>query len=92
MGFGVDSCAEFSQRFQVNISIENTYFDWAQGFMSGANTLAQAEKLNSHDLSALTVEDEKSRIRSYCAAHPLNNYYEAVIDVLGGLPLVKPVP
>jgi hypothetical protein len=37
-------------------------------------------------LMALSVEDQKQVIRSYCNEHPLPPYWEAVIDLYNKLP------
>jgi hypothetical protein len=91
MGIGLSTCAEFAQTFQASISIEDSYFKWAQGYMSGFNTAFAVAKAATRDLNGLTLEDEKTHIRDYCSTHPLDQYVTAVADLYFSLPLVHPV-
>jgi len=44
-GPGVRTCGEFAFDYRVNLNTENTYFDWAEGFMSGMN---RTDVMNDH--------------------------------------------
>ena len=65
---------------------EDIYFTWAQGFMSGLNLDAVANRrpyrfINGNDMLAQKIE-----ICSYCDAHPLAQYVAAVVDLYNRLP------
>ena len=45
MGYGVTTCAQFAQYYQTNVVVEQEYFNWAQGYMSGVNTLFATVKV-----------------------------------------------
>jgi hypothetical protein len=85
-GPGVRTCGEFAFDYRVNLNTENTYFDWAEGFMSGMN---RTDVMNDHtakNIMALSTADQKQVIRNYCNEHPLAPYWEAVIDLYDRLP------
>jgi hypothetical protein len=64
---------------------ENTYFDWAEGFMSGMNWIDVKHDRTSKDIMSLSTADQKQLIRNYCNEHPLASFWEAVIDVYNRL-------
>jgi hypothetical protein len=86
-GLGVNSCADFARTYAANPKlVEDTYFVWAAGFMSGLNLDAAAfgrpyRIINSNDTASY-----KLRIRSYCDEHPLVPYAHAVADLYTTLP------
>jgi hypothetical protein len=85
-GPGAQTCGEFAFDLRVNRNTENTYFDWAEGFISGMNW---ADAINDHtakNIMALSVADQKQVIRDYCNEHPLASYVEAVLDLYNRLP------
>ena len=64
--------------------MENSYFAWAQGFLSGHNFAVLAYAKNSSvapDLKSLSLEEQQAFIRQYCDAHPLGSYMDAVLDL-----------
>lgn len=81
MGYGVASCAQFAQDYQVSTAVEENYFNWAQGYMSGLNEMFGVAGAPTYDLSTLTVDDTKASIRNYCASNPLKAYKDAVTVV-----------
>jgi hypothetical protein len=91
MGFGVQTCAQFAQDYQRETYVENSYFNWAQGYMSGLNTAFALAHASTRDLNAVRTDDEKARIRGYCSDHPLDEVEVAVADLYFSLPLVAPV-
>jgi hypothetical protein len=44
-GLGVQSCARFLDDVASDARLEDRYFDWAQGFMAGANGMALSRSL-----------------------------------------------
>jgi hypothetical protein len=89
MGIGVATCGEFAQDYRRNPSqAEIDYFNWAQGYMSGANVRGDFNL--EHNLSAWFLDQQREFLRRYCNEHPLANYYSAVIELYGSLPLSHP--
>jgi hypothetical protein len=93
VGFGLNTCSKFARDYRRSASNELQYFAWAQGFMSGVNIANQsvqktqgANVIRYRDLSTQSVRHQTAYIRSYCNAHPLNEYKDAVIDLLGTMP------
>ena len=90
-GHGGGICAEFAHAYKRNpFSAETNYFIWAQGFMSGLNTVFIAHKMPSRNLGARTIPQQQSHIRAYCDQHPLAEYVQAVLSLMETLPLVPP--
>jgi hypothetical protein len=76
-GAGTYTCAEFAQQYNESPEfIENLYFAWAQGFMTGQNFGAKIKR----DLGG-DVETQKGFLRAYCADNPPRSFVEAVIDL-----------
>ncbi len=68
--------------------IENAFFDWAQGFLSGFNIPAlYLSELGypKADLSTMSIDSQKAWLRDYCADNPLRSYMSAVLDLHGEL-------
>jgi hypothetical protein len=85
-GVGLGSCAEYAELYQKSPeAIDNMYYSWAQGFISGVN--AGLEK-DFFDLNALTTDQMKRFIRQYCDAHPLASYRNAVGELMNSLPII----
>ena len=92
MGLGVSSCAEFAKRYQADpTSFELYYFTWAQGFMSGLNSMSLLEHGTSRDLESMPTENQQQQLRDYCNAHPLAPYDQGVMHLYFQLPFSKPV-
>jgi hypothetical protein len=76
-GAGTFTCAEFAQQFKESPeTIENLYFAWAQGFMTGQNF---GEKIK-RDLGG-DIETQKEFLRTFCNNNPRKSYGEAVVDL-----------
>jgi hypothetical protein len=94
MGFGVTTtCGVFAAQYRAAPEeAENRYFAWAQAFMSGLNMRFDLDKnvtAQSHDLNAMSLEEEKEHIRIYCNNHPLESYIGAILDLYSDLPTIK---
>jgi hypothetical protein len=88
MGVGTSSCAEFGKLYAQNPQIwENTYFSWAQGFMSGLNSALLKANGTSRNMNVITTDAQERRIRFYCNAHPLAMYEQAVFDLFNDMPM-----
>jgi hypothetical protein len=84
-GLGATSCAQFADFFRDSPKIEEEYFDWAQGFMSGLNMNADVYVV----LNAKSIDEEKRFLRRYCDAHPLGEFMDAIYDLMKTLPTVE---
>jgi hypothetical protein len=86
-GVGLRSCAEFAKDYSlVGERAEDVYFTWAQGFMSGLNLDAVANRRPYRLINGNDMATQKIQIRSYCEAHPLVQYVAAVVDLYSRLP------
>ena len=70
-GPGAQNCGEFAFDLRVNRNTENTYFDWAEGFISGMNWIDAMTDHTAKNIMALSIADQKQVIRNYCNDHPL---------------------
>jgi hypothetical protein len=76
-------CA-FGSDYRKNPSeMENFYMTWAQGFMSGMNVISLPQY---RDLAAMSLDEQKSALRTYCDQHPLADYGIAVMYLYMKLP------
>jgi hypothetical protein len=91
MGPGAGTCGLYAQQYQADpANTESFYFTWAQGFISGMNTLSLSAGGPIVDMDATPIEAQRSRIRAYCNAHPLSDYDAAVFDLYASLAKVTP--
>ena len=89
-GLGVNSCAEFARNYAASPQlIEDAYFVWATGFMSGLNLDAIAFGRPHRIFNPTDTATYKLLIRSYCDAHPLVAYAQAVAVLYKGLPVAN---
>jgi len=89
-GVGSVTCSKFAQDFRRSTDTEVVYFTWAQGLMSGYNVSLLVAKDNARDLLAKPLDEQKAYLRSYCDRHPLQDYYQAVLNMYVTLPVVRP--
>ena len=96
MGAGAIPCAEFGQRIRNKTEIEETFFAWGQGYMSGMNTMFDFAGADTRDMNAISVTTQEDTVRSYCASHPLQRYADGVTELYLSLPTIpnkqKPAP
>lgn len=86
-GIGIQSCGYFASQYKnAPELIENSFFYWAQGMMTGMNLASRANGGIAKDLSAKSVGDQTAFIRSYCDEHPLAQYWKAVADLYFSFP------
>ena len=89
-GAGFQSCAQFAKNFATSPSVENVYFSWAQGFMTGWNIALGKQEAVVVDLSAMTIDVQKKWLRDYCDKYPLKNYLDGVSDLMARMAYLKP--
>src|SRR5262245_10051256 len=95
MGMGAASCTQFSQHYRSGSdTMENFFFNWAQGYMSGLNYVLLEPKVKSgnpllvypRDLRAIPIGEQKQLIRTYCDKSPDKLYLDAVLSLYLRLP------
>jgi len=85
MGVGAVSCGKLVSEHRENApAVEGALIAWAQGFISGANTVTKTEY---RDLAAMTPDVQKQFLLGYCEAHPAANFIDAAVDLYFKLPL-----
>jgi hypothetical protein len=85
-GAGSASCAEFAKMYQGDPEhVEDAFFSWAQGFMSGINLAAVTTQRPTRDLAGVAA-DQRRALRTYCANNPLRTYMDAVTEFYAKLP------
>src|SRR4051812_1392428 len=85
MGAGMQTCAVFRAHYKGHVpSLENFYFSWAQGYMSGLNVAARRGAANSKtaDLNSIPAPTQLRFIREFCDHNPLERYSAAVEALL----------
>jgi hypothetical protein len=88
-GLGMTSCDQFTKSIQSSPTMEDTYFEWAQGYMTGMNSMLGFTKAPPKDLTAMTFSTQKNVIRDFCKSHPRMEYEAAVPAVYVLLPAIK---
>ena len=92
MGPGSVTCGKFAADYRQNPDqVDNLFFTWAQGFMSGFNI---TETTGSYrDMTAVPIDAQKKFILNYCDQHPSLEYAKAVMELYHyKLPLKKTPP
>jgi hypothetical protein len=85
IGAGMQTCAVFLAHYKGSVpSLENFYFSWAQGYMSGMNVAISRGVTNSRpaDLNAMPAAAQMRFIRDFCEHDPLERYSGAVDALL----------
>ena len=63
-GMGISECPQFLQHVRENPDMENIYFTWAQGLMSGWNTRGLADKRTILNLALITPDQQQAQCAS----------------------------
>jgi hypothetical protein len=88
-GAGAVSCAEFARMYQGDpVHVEDAFFSWAQGFMSGINLAAVTTQRPTRDLAGVAT-DQRRALRTYCANNPLRTYVDGVTEFYAKLPFIS---
>ncbi len=83
-GPGASTCAQFAESYRTDpIMTENMYFSWAEGMMSGMNTVMGIQKRVTVIFSVKSIEEQKAYLRNFCDAHPLVDFDVAVFSLFG---------
>jgi hypothetical protein len=85
-GRGATNCSEYLKLQSQDPRIgEETFFAWAQGFMSATNLIAMSVKKPPRDLG-IQIDAQKSALRDYCLSNPTKLYLDAVQELYPTLP------
>jgi hypothetical protein len=89
-GAGTRTCGQFAEAYRASPEVnELFYFSWAQGFMSGRNSVLAENNQLIRDLASLSMDEQQSFIRHYCNQFPLDLYYSAVIKLHNSLKQIE---
>ena len=91
-GIGVSRCVAFNEQRAQTPGLEDYYFVWAQGFMSGVLLRAESGRDAAVDLVSpgLAPDQQRQFLRDYCARNPLRYFFHGVAALynrLGGTSL-----
>ena len=70
MGIGTATCVQFATEYRADAGIEQRFFDWAQGLMSGINDALEDTMGKYRDLNSMSITQRKEILRAYCDDHP----------------------
>ncbi len=76
IGAGVMSCAQFSNGVASSQDQGGFYYLWAEGFLTGSNAF---DNRNSHIVADMDAVE--AWLNNYCAAHPLDMFVDAVMEL-----------
>jgi HdeA/HdeB family len=88
MGIGALTCAQFVERYQADPAIEDRFFDWAQGFMSGLNDALEDTVGKYRDLKSVPTAQQKQILRTFCYKNAAAGYRDGINLLLGRLTVV----
>jgi hypothetical protein len=104
MGAGMTTCANFNQLYEaatlvrkLNVDsaaqravkdLEDYYFSWAQGFMSGLNDAFESTISKFRDLRSLSVDQQKQSLRAFCLQNPTSKYRDGINVLLNVMTIV----
>jgi hypothetical protein len=88
-GLGMTDCDQFTKSIQSSPSMEDTYFEWAQGYMAGMNAMFGPARTQPRDLTAMAFSAQKAIIREFCKSNPHDWFEGAIPAVYVLLPPIK---
>ena len=88
MGIGALTCAQFVEHYEADHAIEDRFFDWAQGFMSGINDLLEDTVGKYRDLKSLPTAQQKQIMRAFCYNNRSAGYRDGINFLLSRLTVV----
>ena len=78
MGIGTATCVQFATEYRADAGIEQRFFDWAQGLMSGINDALEDTIGKYRDLNSMSIAQQKEILRAYCDDHPAATYRNGI--------------
>jgi hypothetical protein len=88
MGIGALTCAQFFERYRSDPAIEDRFFDWAQGFMSGLNDALEETVGKYRDLKSIPTAQQKQILRAFCSNNAAAGYRDGINFLLARLTVV----
>ncbi len=86
MGAGSGTCAEYIQAYRRDPdSANDTYFSWAQGYMSGQNVARDAMR----NLNALPISTQLDFLKRFCEQKPTDLFAVAAQNLFNALPTLR---
>jgi len=77
IGPGARTCAQFNADYEIDGEYaENTYFSWAQGYLTGINS--RSDRFYHLLPDALPRDQQRRFLRQYCNRKPKIDFIEAV--------------
>lgn len=87
VGSGTMTCAKFYEH-RNDPGIEELFFVWAQGFMSGLNDALEDTIAKYRDLHSLSTDQQKQILSAFCAKNPASLYRDGIHVLLSGMTIV----
>lgn len=83
IGQGTTQCEKFLKLTELNEQVEDTFMNWAEGYVSGL-TYERAQYSSEIDASIFLFHYsyDKEKIRQYCQQYPQSSYKDAVHHTL----------
>ena len=89
VGQGSEVCADLTKKVAANRELmTQTYFPWAQGYMSGVNGVLIANGRSYRDLTKDPAGQQKALL-DYCTSRPKATFLDAVIATYEARPIAK---
>jgi hypothetical protein len=104
MGPGMMTCADFNQLYKAATlvrelnadpvapravkDLEDYYFSWAQGFMSGLNDAFEGSISRYRDLRSVSLAQQKQSLRAFCLQNPASKYRDGINALLNVMTIV----
>lgn len=88
-GIGTATSAKFNRLSDAFPDIEETFFAWAQGLMSGINDALEDTIAQYKDQHSIPLTEQKQILRDFCSEHPTAGYRDAVNDLMDHMLIVN---
>lgn len=89
VGQGSEVCADLTKKLTASPALmTQTYFPWAQGYMSGVNGVLIANGRSYRDLTKDPAGQQKALL-DYCARRPKSTFLDAVIAIYEARPIAR---
>jgi len=90
-GEGTATCGDFNKDIAEGGPVEQRYFTWARGFMTGMDLIQTNDSGQSANLFSESEREQAQKIRRACAQNPDTLYLVAVLALFHTLPKNTPV-
>ena len=89
MGIGTATCLQFATEYRADAGIEQRFFDWAQGLMSGINDALEDNMGKYRDLNSMPIAQQKEILRAYCDDQPAATYRNGINALMNYLTIAR---